>query len=247
MTSRFDDYLKDDEEELPSGQWLVTFADMSLLMLTFFILLFSLSSLDSRRFGELSESMRENLGAQSAKDGAADSQPEAVEAAASLDAARLQLELIERQRRVYDSMRTYLNQKNLDGKIGAIFDNGLIILRLPADVMFERGETDLTAEARELLPAVRDMLIKQNTQVINIKGYTDDQAPPPGSRFKDNWEISSLRAVTVLRYMLDEGIEAKRLTATGLADMNPLFPNTTDKNRATNRRVEFVLEQRVGL
>ena len=247
MVSRFDDYLKDDEEELPAGQWLITFADMSLLMLTFFILLFSLSSLDSRRFGELSEAMRENLGTQSAREGASGSLPEAVDNAVSLDAARLQLELIERQRRVYDSMRTYLNQKNLENKVGAVFDNGVITLRLPADLMFERGETALTPAAMDLLPAIRDMLIKQNTQVINIKGYTDDQAPPPGSRFKDNWEISSLRAITVLRYMLGEGIEAKRLTATGLADMNPLFPNTTDKNRATNRRVEFVLEQRVGL
>ena len=248
MSDRFEDYLQDDEEEQPTGQWLITFADMSLLMLTFFILLFSLSSLDTQRFGEISEAMRENLGTQSLKEkNDSSGRPEAVDDTATLDAARLQRELIERQRRVFDSMRTYLNQKNLEGKIGAVFDNGVITLRLPADVMFESGQVELTPEALKILPTILDMLIKQNDQTINIRGYTDDRLPSPGSRFKDNWEISSLRAVAVLRYMLGAGIEAKRLTATGLADMNPLFPNTSDENRATNRRVEFVLEQRVGL
>ena len=248
MPDRFNDYLRDDdEEEIPTGQWLITFADMSLLMLTFFILLFSLSSMDTQRFGEISEAMRENLGTRSVKEGAGGEIPQAVDDQATLDAARLQRELIERQSRVFDSMRTYLNQKSMDGKVGAIFDNGVITLRLPGDVMFESGQVELTEEAKKVLPVVRDMLIKQNDQTINIKGYTDDQPPPPGSRFKDNWEISSLRAVAVLRYMLTSGIEENRLTATGLADMNPLFPNTSEENRATNRRVEFVLEQRIGL
>lgn len=250
MPARFNDYLRDDdEEETSAGQWLITFADMSLLMLTFFILLFSLSSMDTQRFGEISEAMRENLGTQSVKGGSGgggEISP-AVDDQATLDAARLQRELIERQRRVFDSMRTYLNQKNVDAKIGAIFDNGVITLRLPGDVMFEPGRVELTGEAKKVLPVIRDMLIKQNDQTINIKGYTDDRLPPPGGRFKDNWEISSLRAVAVLRYMLDSGIEENRLTATGLADMNPLLPNTSEENRATNRRVEFVLEQRVGL
>ncbi len=248
MTMRPEDYLEDfdEEEEIPTGQWLITFADMSLLLLTFFILLFSLSSLDTQRFGEFSDAIRQNLGTQSVKDKSGKA-VEAVDDEATLDAVRLQRELLERQQQAFDSMRTYLNQKNLDGKVGAVFDNGVITLRLPGDVMFRPGEIELTDEAKKILPNIREMLTKQSGQTINIRGYTDDLPPPRGSRFKDNWEISSLRAVAVLRYMLGAGIEAKRLTATGLADMNPLFPNTTEENRATNRRVEFVLEQRVGL
>lgn len=242
-----EDYLEDcEEDEIPGTQWLITFADMSLLLLTFFILLFSLSSMDTQRFGEFSDAIRQNLGTQSVKDKPGKT-ADAVDDQATLDAARLQRELIERQQRSFDAMRTYLNQKNLDGKVGAVFDNGVITLRLPGDVMFAPGQVELSEEAKKILPDIVEMLIKQSGQTVNIRGYTDDQPPPPGSRFKDNWEISSLRAVTVLRYMLGAGIEAKRLTATGLADMNPIFPNTTEENRATNRRVEFVLEQRVGL
>ena len=148
MPARFNDYLRDDdEEETPTGQWLITFADMSLLMLTFFILLFSLSSMDTQRFGEISEAMRENLGTEKAREGAGGEIPQAVDDQATLDAARLQRELIERQSRVFDSMRTYLNQKSVDAKIGAIFDNGVITLRLPGDIMFEPGQVELTEEA----------------------------------------------------------------------------------------------------
>jgi len=83
-------------------------------------------------------------------------------------------------------------------------------------------------------------------QRISIRGFTDDVPPSRNSRFKDNWEISSLRAVYVLRYLMQLGIEQNRLTATGLADLEPLYPNNSSENRARNRRVEIVLEKQVG-
>ncbi len=244
MPLKPDQYRSDEENDNGSAEWMTTFADMSMLLLTFFILLFALSSLDTQRFGDFSEAMRESLGSAGAAQGGGP--PLASDADATLDAVRLQRELIERQQRVFMALRTVLNQKSLEGKISALFDNGIITLRVPSDVMFDSGQVEIRPEALPLLDTVRDVLVKQNDQFINIKGFTDELPPGPDSRFRDNWEISSLRAVNVLRYMLGSGIEAKRMTATGLADMYPLFPNTTDENRAMNRRVEFVLEQRVG-
>lgn len=238
-------HFRADDEDHDGNEWLTTFADMSMLLLTFFILLFALSSLDVQRFGDFSDAMRQSLGTEGA--GRSGGPPPAVsDSEALLDAVRLQQELIARQRQTFMAMRTYLNQKNLDGKVSALFDDGVITLRLPGDVLFESGQVELKPEAKEILAEIKDLLIKQNDQTINIKGYTDDLPPAPGGRFRDNWEISSLRAVNVLRYMLGAGIEANRMTSTGLADMNPLFPNITEENRAMNRRVEFVLEQRVG-
>jgi chemotaxis protein MotB len=88
--------------------------------------------------------------------------------------------------------------------------------------------------------------VKNKAQTINIKGYTDDLKPSSSSRYRDNWEISALRAVNVLRYYIEHGIESQRLTATGLGDLDPLMPNTNEANRSQNRRVEFVFERRVG-
>ena len=79
--------------------------------------------------------------------------------------------------------------------------------------------------------------------MINLKGYTDDVLPSPTARFRDNWELSAMRAVNVLRLMVELGLNPNRMTATGLADLEPLLPNTSPENRAQNRRVEFVLEK----
>ena len=78
---------------------------------------------------------------------------------------------------------------------------------------------------------------------INIKGHTDD-IPIATERFPSNWELSAVRATTVLKYLIGKGISARRLTATGYGDSDPLVPNTSDRNRAVNRRVEFVLEKK---
>ena len=118
------------------------------------------------------------------------------------------------------------------------------MLRLPSEVLFAPGSAELTAQGREAVATLKNFFIKNADQTINIKGYTDDV--PPRGRYADNWELSSMRAVNVLRYLLDLGLSAERMTATGLSDLEPLYPNTTPENRAKNRRVEFVLEKSVG-
>jgi len=130
--------------------------------------------------------------------------------------------------------------------IGAVFDEGMITLRVPAGVLFDSGEVKLKPEGENILMSMRDLFLQRNDQTIDIRGYTDDVQPKPGSRFQDNWEISALRSVNVLRFLLRQGIEDNRMTATGLADLNPLFPNTSTENRDKTRRVEFVLVKRVG-
>jgi chemotaxis protein MotB len=137
-------------------------------------------------------------------------------------------------------------QKGLERRIGAGIENGVITLRLPGDLLFARGEVTLTEPGRALVEALRDFLVQHPDQTVNIRGYTDDQAPPSASRFRDNWEVSSLQAVNVLRLLLQMGLAPGRLTSTGLADMNPLFLNTTEEYRSLNRRVEIVMEKRVA-
>ena len=116
----------------------------------------------------------------------------------------------------------------------------------PAGVLFPKDGVDLTEEGKGRLRTLFDFLIKASGERINIKGFTDSDPPGAGSRYRDNWEISSLRAVAVLRYMVSLGMPPNRLTATGLADLEPLYPNDTPEHRARNQRVEFVLERWIG-
>jgi chemotaxis protein MotB len=230
------------EEEESGEEWLQTFADLSMLLLVFFILLFSMSTLDIVKFTDSFTSVKQALGDKTDKISSSRVQ---TQDAAILESVRLQKQLIQTQKKVYSDIRTFLNRKGVEGVIGAVFDEGVITLRVPGGVLFAPGEVQLTPEGERVLMLLKNMFIQRNDQNINIKGYTDDTLPGPNSRFRDNWEISALRAVNTLRFFLKNGIEATRMTATGLSDLDPLFPNTSEANRAKNRRVEFVLEKRV--
>lgn len=232
-----------EEEDERTDEWMTTFADLSMLMLVFFILLFSMSIIDEERFTDSFQSVRQVLGGKETK---LFTTTVRKDDAAILDAVRLQKQLIESQRKVYSDVRTYLNQKGVEGIIGAVFDEGKITVRVPSSVLFAPGEVELSADGQKVMTDLREFFIKRKDQFINIKGYTDDTPVRPGSRFKDNWEISAMRAVNVLRFFVKKGIEPGRMTATGLADFDPIMPNTNEQNRARNRRVEFELERRVG-
>jgi len=117
---------------------------------------------------------------------------------------------------------------------------------MPIDGMFAQTDvTQLTDLGKQRLMIIKDFIAKHPDQRVHIKGYSDDTPPPPDSRFKNNWEVSSLQAVAALRFLLSQGVPANRLTSTGLADLEPLLPNTSDEYRAKNRRLDFVMEVQV--
>ncbi|HEU6436793.1 MAG TPA: flagellar motor protein MotB [Nitratidesulfovibrio sp.] len=238
-----DDLDMESEADEPPQEWLATLADVSMLLLCFFILLFALSTIDKTKVTETFDAVRTVFGGKDKE--LSTSAVRSEDTGALLESVRLQRQIIEAQRNTYSEMRTYFNKTGVEGIIGAVFDEGVITLRIPAEVMFAPGETDLSPQAERYLKPLADLFVRKKDQSINIRGFTDDSQPGATSRFRDNWELSSLRAVSVLRYFLKAGIDSKRLTATGLGELDPLFPNTTEENRARNRRVEFMLERRV--
>ncbi|EHJ49249.1 OmpA/MotB domain protein [Solidesulfovibrio carbinoliphilus subsp. oakridgensis] len=232
-----------DEAEAPS-EWLTTLADMSMLLMTFFILLFSMSTLDVKKFSDSFDSVQNALGSKGKSKQAAPVSGQ--EMSALVEQARIKQRIIGEQRRVFENFRSFVSQKGLEGVLGATLESGTITISLPTGVLFPKDGVDLTDEGKVRLRTLHEFLIKTAGERINIRGFTDDLPPAAGSRFRDNWEVSSLRAVAVLRYMLSLGMAPNRLTATGLADLEPLYPNTTPEHRARNQRVEFVLERFIG-
>lgn len=239
-----DDYERpEEEEEGDSVEWLMTFSDLTMLMLVFFIMLFAMSTPDTSKIQSTLQSVTAALGGKETS--LATSTISREEAGIILDKVLLNKQIQIAQQKVFSDVKYLQTKKGLEGLVGANFEDGIITIRPPGDVLFAPGEVTLTAKGREVIEAMKDFFTQHPDQTINIRGYTDDRLPGTGSRFRDNWEVSSLRAVNVLRLLMDMGIEPKRLTSTGLADLNPLFPNTSEEYRAQNRRVEFVLEKRV--
>lgn len=237
--------LDDDMEEAEApSEWLTTLADMSMLLMSFFIMLFSMSSLDVKKFTDSFTSVRNALGNQAKS--ATSSPISTPELSTLVEQARIKQRIIGEQRRVYDQFRSYVSTKGLEGVVAATLESGKITIAFPSGVLFPKDGVDLTEEGKARLRTLYEFLVKTAGERINIRGFTDDQPPAAGSRFRDNWEVSSLRAVAVLRYMVSLGMPSNRLTATGLADLEPLYPNNTPEHRARNQRVEFVLERFIG-
>lgn len=243
MSDETEDLILEEPEAEVNMDWLFTFADMLMLMFATFVLLFALSSPDMKKVDSALMSVVQALGGKGDK--LAVRSVTRQEAEVILDQVLLGKQILLAQQKVFADVKTLQTKQGLEGLIGANFEDGVITIRAPGDVLFARGDVTLTDQGRAVIEAMKDFFTQHSDQTINIRGYTDDQPPPAGSRFRDNWEVSSLRAVNVLRLLMQMGLEPKRVTSTGLADMNPLFPNTTEQYRAQNRRVEFVLEKRV--
>lgn len=113
-------------------------------------------------------------------------------------------------------------------------------MRLSDSALFDLGEAELSADAEKLLGRISDIIAKTVYQ-IRIEGHTDD-LPIRTARYPSNWELSTARAVNVLRFLLKQKrIAAERLSAVGFGQYQPLFPNDSPAHRARNRRVEIIL------
>ena len=110
---------------------------------------------------------------------------------------------------------------------------------LSASTLFSTGEATVQAESLNLLHRVSEVLSKENMPV-EVEGHTDD-IPISTAKFPSNWELSSVRASSVVRVLIDNGVPEKNLSVVGLASNQPLLPNTNAENRAKNRRVTITI------
>jgi len=231
----------EEEETTGGGEWILTYADMVTLLLTFFVLLFSMSTIDKQQFTENFSAIKSALSGKESTQ--ATSKITAKEASVLVEQIQMRRQIEQAQQRVFQDVKLLQTTQGVAGVVTAKLDKGKITLRMPSEVLFDVGSATLKPEGREVVMRMKNFFIKYPDQVINIKGFTDDVPPAQGSRFQDNWELSAMRAVNVLRLLVSMGISPNRMTATGLADLDPLFPNNSPENRQKNRRVEFVLEK----
>ncbi|WP_277960490.1 OmpA family protein [Pseudomonas sp. RIT-To-2] len=115
-----------------------------------------------------------------------------------------------------------------------------VSFRLSSELLFESGQADLSLAGINALKPLLAVLGK-NSQPILVQGHTDAEKIQ-NPRFPSNWELSSARAATVVRYLQANGVDGQRLRAVGFGDTHPLAGNESATGRAKNRRVEVVLE-----
>ena len=226
---------------LEAQSWLPTYAALCMVCLVFFAMLYSMSFFTPQRYEQSMHSIREAL-----NNGAAATSSLEKDLYEKNIQAQLRKHVIEMQARAFDDIRAFIAQNGMEANIETVLEEGSIILRLSEGMLFTPGAEHILPAGINTLNQLKNLFIIQCRQTIHIRSYTDDNPLPPGARFKDNWELSALRAVHVLRHLLAQGIEPERLSATGFGELEPLFPNTTEENRAKNRRIEFMLERQLG-
>jgi len=209
---------------IPGGvePWMATFADMVTLLMVFFVLFYSVEKDNTEKFKSAIDMMVEEDG----PDGLA------------------------KIMKVVDSTKVMQNLKEMRDATKAAqaeeTEEDRIVLRVPGLNLFKNKSAKLTPAARPVLnEIVKIIKTKGKNHKIFIQGHTDD-VPIHTAKFESNWELSAVRATSVLRHFYDKGIDPEKLTATGYADTFPMVPNNTKEGRAKNARIEFILEKIPG-
>ena len=125
--------------------------------------------------------------------------------------------------------------------IEVVVNESSVSFRISSEILFSSGQADLSLAGLGVLKQLVQVL-SSTTHRIAVVGHTDS-VPVHSGRYPSNWELSSARAGSVVRYLESNGIASNRLRAVGYADTHPLADNGTDEGRARNRRVELIMEK----
>ena len=136
-----------------------------------------------------------------------------------------------------DRLRTMIDS----GKLSVKIRKGRMLISLPNDVLFDSGSATLKKAGQDAVAQVASALVDFADRQFLVAGHTDDK-PIHTSRFPSNWELSTERAVTVTRFLVDKGMKPEQLGAVGYGEFDPVVPNDTDEHRAQNRRIEIQLQ-----
>lgn len=245
-------------ESAGAPPWMTTYSDLMSLLLTFFILLFSMSIVSEERFREVAESLRMAL-IGSSSDSILDDRGDAhgdldfddygdMSEYEGLDPDDLAVEespsdlnyVPETVLELFDTVNSYILDEGLEADVTLSSDQEGVYIDIQEAILFDSGSAGLKQKGRETLSQLAALFDLFDNEII-IEGYTDN-VPMSSRQFPSNWELSTGRALSVLRYLSEEyDISPTRLSARGYGEYRPIVPNDSDENRALNRRVNIVI------
>ncbi|MCI7435773.1 MAG: flagellar motor protein MotB [Spirochaetia bacterium] len=230
------------EPEKPSTAWQGTYGDMITLMLCFFVMLYDPTEIDITQLATITQSLQMN-------------ETESVNGGMSLSTGKLSdlgntinsLPAIEKGRSLGLAKKKAVSLFAPDVKSNRITitsDERGLVISLAADNFFEEGSADLNFdETRETLLRLSDFFKdpELKNRRFRIEGHTDNTPVAADSKFISNWELSAGRAMNVLHYLADFGVDENKFSVAGYADTRPKFSNDSPETRAYNRRVDIII------
>lgn len=203
------------KEEDNTHRWLISYSDFLTLLFTFFVALFSLSTMDLWKAEKFTGSLRKAF--------------KVIDEPIPFDE--------DRNRAVVEDLKKLLS--DISG-IEVKSDIRGIVINLPSSILFDSGSAQLKQESKEILRLLADYLREIKGRIL-IEGHTDNVPIVQNSIYKSNWELSAARAASVLHFFIQNGLSPDRFTIAGYGEYKPIEPNDTPEGRAKNRRVELII------
>ena len=260
---------KKKQEEEGVAPWLATYGDMITLVLTLFVLLYSFSSIDAVKWDRLVSSLSgtpfvaiqaldpSRIGPESRVDEEdledaterdmedKENEEEHEVEAKPTDGNATDADIVREQfDELYMKISEHIRDNHLETKLNVEKLDDFIILHITDSTLFSSGRAFIKPESKEMLHKVADLFTEYESiiKIIRIEGHTDNR-PIHNDDFASNWELSTTRAVNVLRYFLSiTDVINSKFCASGYGEYHPIATNDTAEGRAINRRVDFLIE-----
>ena len=235
----YERYRRRREEQKGGAPWLTTYGDMVTLLLTFFVLLYSFSTVDAQKFQSLAIALQGALGVLPG------GQTVSVVPQPISGGANIPREELDQIRTIYEQMQSFIAHGELSGTVDLIMEERGLVVRFAERAFFDLGKADLRPDTLSVLTKIAEVL-RPLPNHVRVEGHTDN-LPINTPRFPSNWELSTARATSVIRYLIEEeNLDPERLSAAGYGEYRPIDTNDTPEGRARNRRVDLVI-MRLGL
>jgi len=240
------------EEPTNHERWLVSYADFITLLFAFFVVMYSLSSLNEGKyrimsdsvnvafgkFKALSENQEDSITKLTSGNGGGVGPGASIVPKKAPDEVKLKQER-EKMTNLAQGVLKSLAPLIREGKVRVTQNSRGVSIDINASLLFPPGEAKLTAQSNEALVAIASVLAGDSHD-IQVEGHTDN-LPIKTGNFPSNWELSAVRAGSVVRLFMDNGIAESRLTAIGQGAKIPVDNNDTPEGRARNRRVNITI------
>lgn len=231
---------KFDDEAENHERWLISYSDFITLLFAFFVVMYAISAVNIGKYRVFSDALGDAFGGKGA------AQPVLTEVPnlpIPNPALKRRTELLRKEQtqmsKLAQDLLSTLAPLVKEGKVRVTQNSRGVSVEINASVLFDPGEASLTPDSVEALRAVASLL-KADSHNVQVEGHTDNQ-PIRNARYPSNWELSAVRASSVVRLFIDAGVTPGRLTAVGLSDNVPVAANNTAEGRARNRRVAVTI------
>lgn len=226
----------------PDERWLITYADMITLLLAVFIVMYALSDTNLRKFNAFAQSLSSAFNTDVFSGSTSftiSSGQESAPDTGSLDSGG---GVVGQQAQTVKAVvNDYAIRQGLGNEVSVEQVPEGIAIRIRSTLLFEPGRARLADGSLGLLEKIAETIKADTTdQRIRVVGHTDN-TPTSGALYADNFELSTARAMSVLRFLGSGGIAPERLSVEGDGEYRPLYANDTEEHRAANRRVDILI------